>query len=56
MRSSRAVIAQRARRQASVIRGMAEGGDPAAIALLPIAGRLQRSATDVEALPDDFWR
>jgi Ser/Thr protein kinase RdoA (MazF antagonist) len=51
----RAVIAQRARRQASVIRSMAEAGDPAAIALLPIAGRLERSASDVEALPDDFW-
>jgi aminoglycoside phosphotransferase (APT) family kinase protein len=50
-----AVIVQRARRQAGVIRGLAEGGDRAAIALLPIAGHLERSASDVEALPGDFW-
>jgi thiamine kinase-like enzyme len=49
------VIVQRARRQAGVIRGMAEAGDRASIALLPIAGRLERSASHVEALPDDFW-
>ncbi|GAA0720529.1 phosphotransferase [Dactylosporangium roseum] len=51
----RAVTAQRARRQASVIRGMAEAGDPAAIALLPVADNLETSAADVEMLPDDFW-
>jgi hypothetical protein len=50
-----AVIVQRARRQAGVIRGLAEGGDRAAIALLPIAGHLERSASHVEALPGDFW-
>jgi hypothetical protein len=50
-----AVIAQRARRQAGVIRGMADAGDRASIGLLPIAGHLERSASDVEALPDDFW-
>ena len=50
-----AVIVQRARRQAGVIRGMAEAGDRAAIALLPIAGHLERSASYVEALPGDFW-
>jgi hypothetical protein len=49
------VIVRRARRQANVIRDMAEAGDRAAIALLPIAGLLERSATQVEALPDDFW-
>jgi hypothetical protein len=52
----RAVIPQRARRQAGVIRDMAGAGDPAMVALLPIADRLERCATDVEALPDDFWR
>jgi hypothetical protein len=51
----RAVVPKRARAQAGVIRRMADAGDPASIALLPIAGLLERSAVDVEALPDDFW-
>jgi hypothetical protein len=34
---------------------MADAGDPATIALLPIAGRLEQSASYIEALPDDFW-
>ncbi|WP_433343791.1 phosphotransferase [Micromonospora sp. CA-111912] len=51
----RAAIAQRARRQASVIRDMAEAADPAATALLPVAGHLETAAADVEMLPDDFW-
>jgi hypothetical protein len=50
-----AAIVQRARRQASVIRSMAEAGDPAATALLPIASRLEQAASYVEALPDGFW-
>jgi aminoglycoside phosphotransferase (APT) family kinase protein len=50
-----AVIVKRARRQAGVIRSMAEAGDQAAIALLPIAGRLEQSASYVEALPGGFW-
>lgn len=50
-----AVVPQRAQRQADVIRGMADAGDPAATALLPIADLLARSAIDVQALPDDFW-
>ncbi|WP_426502450.1 phosphotransferase [Dactylosporangium sp. McL0621] len=50
------VVPQRARRQAGVIRRMADAGDPASIALLPIAELLERSATDVESLPDTFWR
>jgi len=50
-----AVIVQRARRQAGVIHSMADGGDRAAIALLPIASRLEQSARYIEALPDDFW-
>ena len=49
------VIPQRARRQAGVIRRMADAGDPASIALLPIAELLERSAIDVDALPDAFW-
>lgn len=48
-------IVQRARRQVTVMREMAEAGDRAAIALLPIAGYIEQSASDVEALPDDFW-
>jgi hypothetical protein len=51
----RAVVPERARVQAGVIRRTADAGDPASIALLPIADLLARSATDVEALPDDFW-
>jgi hypothetical protein len=50
-----AVVPERARRQAGVIRRMADAGDAASIALLPIAELLERSATDVQALPDQFW-
>jgi hypothetical protein len=50
-----AAIVQRARRQASVIRDMAEAGDRAATALLPIADRLDQAASYVEALTLDFW-
>jgi hypothetical protein len=50
-----ATIVQRARRQAGVIRSMADTGDMAAIALLPIASRLEQSASYVEALPGDVW-
>jgi hypothetical protein len=49
------VVPQRARRGAGVIRRMAAAGDPACAALLPIAGLLESSAVDVEALPRDFW-
>jgi thiamine kinase-like enzyme len=49
------VVPQRARRQAGVIRRAAAAGDPASVALLPIAGLLESSAVDVEALPRDFW-
>ena len=49
------VVPQRARRQAGVIRRAAAVGDPASVALLPIAGLLESSAVDVEALPRDFW-
>jgi hypothetical protein len=49
------VVPQRARRQAAVIRSMADAGDRASIALLPIAGMLERSATLVQGLPDTFW-
>jgi len=50
-----AVVVRRARRQAGVIRSMADAGDGASIALLPIASRLEQSASYVEALPGDFW-
>lgn len=49
------VVAQRARRQAGVIRQMAGDGDPASIGLLPIADLLERTATDVQSLPVEFW-
>lgn len=48
-------IVQRARRQVTVMREMAEAGDRAAIALLPVAGYIEQSASDVDALPHDFW-
>jgi hypothetical protein len=50
-----AVIAERGRLQAGVIRSMADAGDRAAIALLPIASLLEQSASYVEGLPGDFW-
>jgi hypothetical protein len=50
-----ATIVRRARRQATVMREMAEAGDRAAIALLPVAGYIEQSASDVEALPAGFW-
>jgi len=50
-----AVVVRRARRQAGIIRSMADAGDQASIALLPIASRLEQSASYVEALPGDFW-
>ena len=49
------VVPQRARRQAGVIRRAAAAGDPASIALLPIACPLESSAAGVETLPRDFW-
>lgn len=49
------VIPERARRQAGVIRDMAGKGDPASVALRPIADTLSKAAADVEALPEDFW-
>jgi hypothetical protein len=49
------VVPQRARRQAGVIRRMADAGDPASIALQPIAELLEESAVSVEAFPDTFW-
>jgi Ser/Thr protein kinase RdoA (MazF antagonist) len=48
-------IVQRARRQAAVMREMADAGDQSAIGLLPVAGYIDQSASDVEALPGDFW-
>jgi hypothetical protein len=51
----RAVVPERARVQAGVIRRTAGAGNRASIALLPIADLLDRSAADVETLPDDFW-
>ena len=49
------MVVERARRQAGAIRDMADAGDRAATALLPIAGRLEQSASLVEALPSGFW-
>jgi hypothetical protein len=48
-------VVERANRQAGVIRSMADAGDPASIALLPIARRLEDAAFYVEALPEEFW-
>jgi hypothetical protein len=54
-RAFSSAIVQRARRQAGVIHNGAQAGDPIAIGLLTIAGYLEQAASDVEALPDDFW-
>jgi hypothetical protein len=50
-----AVVVRRARRQAGVIRNMAAAGDRASTGLLPVASRLEQSASYAEALPADFW-
>jgi hypothetical protein len=50
-----AVVVQRARRQAAVIRQMAGNGDPAGIRVLFVAGYLESAASEVETLPDEFW-
>jgi hypothetical protein len=34
---------------------MADGGDPAAIGLLFVAEYFESAASDIEALPDEFW-
>jgi hypothetical protein len=49
------VVQRRARRQAEAIRAMAESGDQAAKAILPIASHLERSADHVHDLPAEFW-
>jgi hypothetical protein len=49
------VVPERARGQAAVIRDMAAAGDQACIAILPIAGMLERSAADVDVFPESFW-
>jgi hypothetical protein len=49
------VIPDRARRQAGVIRRMAENGDPVGVNLMFFADQLARAADDVEALPAHFW-
>jgi hypothetical protein len=49
------VIVQRAQRQAAAIRHMADRGDPAATKLLFVAGYYESAASDIEALPNDFW-
>jgi hypothetical protein len=50
-----AVVVQRARRQAAVIRQMEESGDPAATRVVFVAEYLESAASDVEALPNEFW-
>ncbi|MBU2664584.1 aminoglycoside phosphotransferase family protein [Actinoplanes bogorensis] len=48
-------IVRRARRQAAGMREMADAGDPAALALLPVAGYIEDAADDVETFPAEFW-
>jgi Phosphotransferase enzyme family len=48
-------VVGRARRQAEVIRELAEAGDQAMVAILHYARHLERAAVNVEALPLDFW-
>jgi hypothetical protein len=49
------VIVQRAQRQAAAIRQMADNGDPAATRVLFVAAYFESAASEVEALPDEFW-
>ncbi|GAB3427961.1 aminoglycoside phosphotransferase/kinase family protein [Flindersiella endophytica] len=49
------VVARRARRQASVIRQLAESGDQAMVAILHLARNLDTAADNVEKLPAGFW-
>jgi phosphotransferase family enzyme len=49
------VTVQRARRQAAAIRRMADSGDPAAIRVLFVADHFESAASDIEALPNEFW-
>jgi hypothetical protein len=50
-----AVIVQRARGQAAAIRQMADKGDPAGIRVLFVADYFESAASEVEALPNEFW-
>lgn len=49
-------VADRARVNAAGIRRLAAGGEPVYVALLPAADDLDRSASEVAALPASFWR
>ena len=49
------VVVQRAQRQSAAIRQMAADGDPGANRVLFVAAHLEAAATDVSALPDEFW-
>jgi hypothetical protein len=48
-------VIERARRNAEVIRQLAEGHEPVYQALLPIAANLEQAVVEIEALPDSFW-
>jgi hypothetical protein len=52
----REAVAARARRNAEVTRRLADGGDPVFQALRGQADDLDRSAQQVEELPESFWR
>jgi Phosphotransferase enzyme family len=52
----RAAVATRARRNAEVIRRLADGGDPVFEALRGQADDLDRAAGQVDDLPESFWR
>ncbi|MGK5114097.1 MULTISPECIES: phosphotransferase [unclassified Geodermatophilus] len=51
-----AVVAERARINAAVVRRLADGGDPAYAAIRRQADDLERSAVEVEARPASFWQ
>lgn len=50
-----AAVAARARINAAVVDRLAAGGDPVFTAQRPQARDLERSAAEVEALPESFW-
>ena len=52
----RDAIIGRVERNVAVIRQFADGGEPTFQRMLPWAADLERSGTEVAALPDEFWQ
>ena len=52
----RDAILGRVERNVAIIRQIAEAGEPTFQRMLPWAAQLERSGTEVAALPDEFWQ